>query len=366
MKACLRFCIAFFMVSLLLPVRAVFSEEKPSIRIVSPEKNSTVSSRITLQFSVENFTLTTRAEEDGKSGVINVYVNGAFFENFATSSAQITLPRQGTHFIEAELVKTSRESFVPRIVDTMYVSVVKQTPHLRISNIAKDQTIYESRPTLEIPTANFDFREGYYQVFVDGVVDGDSKLLENVESYPLLNNLTEGKHTLKLALYSSNGKPVLPVVEYTLPFIYTNNKPEILRVDLPKEVAIGEAVPFKVELNNFTLGKDGLLSIVDGQGKVMLFETSEGEIKGLSSGANKLSFTLYDVKGRPLFAEAPSEKVVLVKDGLETPGSGSAQNGIFTLPQDGAQPQWMFISLAFVEACAILTFAILLFKKHKH
>jgi hypothetical protein len=366
MKACLRFCIAFLLVFSLLPVRTVFSEEKPSIRIVSPEKDSTVPARIHLQFSIENFTPTTRAEEDGKSGVVNIYVNGAFFENFASSSAQITLPRQGTHFVEAELVKTSRESFVPRIVDTMYINVLKETPYLRVANISRDQTIYQANPTIEVDVVHFDPREGYYQVFVDGVVDGDSRQLENPGRYTLVNQLTEGKHILKLALYSLNGRPISPVVEYSVPFIYTAKKPEIRGIELPKEIVFGEGAPFKVELNNFTLGVDGLLSVVDGQGKVTLFETREGEIKGLPAGVNKLSFTLYDLRGRPLFAEAPFEKVVLVKDGLEAPGEGSAQNGIFTLPQDGAQPQWMFIALAFVEACAILTFAILLFKKHKH
>jgi hypothetical protein len=361
----------YFVLSLLLASVILFpgavNAERSSITIVSPEKDSIIQTKTTFQFSVDNFKLTTRPEESSASGVINIYVDGAFFTNTATNSASLYIPRQGTHYIEAELVKVSRESLVPKIVDTMYIHVGKKSPYLRINNITKDQVVYESKPVLMVDRENLENSTNYYQVFVDGKVDGNSKELTDPDKYTLNTSLEPGKHTVKLALYSEDDRPVTPVVETSTVFSYSTDSPRLLSVELPKESASGADIPFKAQLENFVPGQDGYLAVIESGGSPMLLETSSGVLKSLKKGKHTVAFTLYDMNGRILFTDPPIEKVIEVKDLNEankTAGS-DVPSGVFTTGQDGDHPRWLFIGLAVLEGLAIITFAMLLFKRDR-
>lgn len=351
----------------LFSVRTAFAQTtKPSISIVSPEKNAVVPARSTLHFSIENFNLTAKPLESSSSGVISLYVDGAFFETFASSSAQIYIPRSGTHYVEAELVNVNRTSFTPRILDTAYLNVQKKTPYIRVLNLKQDGVVFDSHPTLQMELMNIEKGKQYYKVFVDGVLDGSSKDSEDPTNYTLSNELIPDSHALKIALYNENDSPVYPVVEVSLNFNYSLKKPRIKSIDLPKQVSLTEKIPFTVEFENFNPGKDGKLGVVNGNGAVSFYSEATGELNNLKPGANKISFALYDNSGVQIVADPPQEKIITVESAATINNQNKAFfTGLFTTAEDQRQPRWVFIGLAGIEAIAIIVFAVLLFKRGK-
>ncbi|MDQ3239726.1 MAG: hypothetical protein M3P33_04335 [bacterium] len=350
-------------VVLIAPSSAVAAPAQ--LRIVSPEKDSIISSKMNLEFQTSDFNLTAKPETSSNSGVIQIYVDDSFYTNTATNSAILTIPKQGTHFIETELVSVARNSFVPRILDSMYVNVGKRTPHVRFTNLMKDQTLFSSMPTLNFDVVNLENLEYYYLIYVDNELDGNTKEKRGATSYTLARPLSEGKHDIKIVIYDNLDKPILPATQASTSIVYSSKVPKLLSVELPKTAIIGVEIDFKAVIEDFKLGQDGYLAAVVGGLETKYFDNESGKLSGLELGLNKVSFTLYDKKGRLLFSEAPVEKVIEIKNIKDVDSSKFGSSGVFTTPQDGGQPNWIFIGLAIVEAIAIITFATLLFKKEK-
>ncbi|MDQ3098664.1 MAG: hypothetical protein M3Q44_02875 [bacterium] len=341
----------------------------PAISILSPLKDSVVTSRINLVFAVTAFELTARPIESSSAGVISIYVDGKFFTNTASSSASISIPKTGTHLIEAELTRVDRTPFIPRASDSMYIHVQKKTPFLMIPSFRPDTKIYSATPTFKVThlPASFEDKSGYYQVFIDGEVDGNSKDLPDPSSYIVNTPLIEGKHSLRLALYTENARPYLPTVEYQIPFTYSAIKPIIDEVKISRTIAVEQEVPFELILSHFEPGKDGYIDVL-AEGVHYYLSSSKAVFPRLSAGNQKISYTLLDKNGYALIPPVSTEMVVSVI--ANSVNSNSVNSllapGIFSMNENGSQPRWGFLILGVIEALAIIVFGILLLKHERH
>ncbi len=339
----------------------------PSISVVSPQKDSIVSSKFTLEMEVSNYLLTAKPVEEYQAGVIAVYVDGKFFTNTASTSATLTIPRVGTHYVEVELTHVDRSPFVPRIADSFTIHVQKKSPLLQVLDFRPDSTVYTATPTFPIlyEYASFEENSGYYQVFVDGEVDGTSKDLADPTRYTLNTPLTEGKHSLRVALYNANDRPVVPTVDFQVPFIYSQNKPVIENVTLPRNTEMNKEVPFEVVLSGFTPGKDGYIDVF-AEGVHYYVTEPQSRLPRLSGGNQKVTFTLLDKNGFVLKPSVSVEKIVSVQaQKTESGPSALIPGGIFTTAEDGQQPRWGFLILGAIEAVAIVVFGVLLLRHER-
>jgi predicted DNA-binding protein (MmcQ/YjbR family) len=323
---------------------------------------------VQLQFAVENFTLTPQPTGDERSGVIAVYVDGKFFENFATTSAQITLPRRGTHFIEAELTHIDRSPFVPRTTDSLYLSVTQKTPYILIKNQRSEMTVYTDQPKFDIAfdPATFENTANYIKVFVDGEVDGSTEESGINTSYTFVNPVTPGKHSVRFVLYKKNGAPYSPVVDSTFTLNYNNNRPDITTVTMPETVNLGSDVPFQAAIRNFAPGKDGYL-MVSLPNHTHYLTSPDSTITPDFQGTQKILFRLVDKNGFMLYPDVYTEKVVRAS-GAGGQGQNSSNfipTGLFTTAQDGALPRINLLILATIEAIAIIVFGVFLVRRHK-
>jgi hypothetical protein len=346
------------------------SEKSPRIELQTPQKDSVVTSKFPIAFAVENFTLTAQPEGDERAGVVSLFVDGKFFENFASSSAQISIPKKGTHLIEVELTHVDRTPFVPRIADSMYVYVQSKTPYITVKNMRNEMTVYTDQPQFEIDfePAVFEDTTSFIKVFVDGEVDGSTKDTGINTSYRFSNPLEVGTHSVRFVLFRENGKAYTPSVESSFSLKYSDKRPDISDVAIPERITVGASVPFKAKLENFTLGKDGYLFLRAGN-KNYIFSTPEAQFVPTFQGAQKVSFQLLDKNGHFLNPPVSTEKVVQVSNASSLNDKSGASKfippGIFTTAQDGGVPHVNLLVLAGIEAVAIIAFGIFLVKKQK-
>lgn len=341
------------------------SKNTPQLSVLSPVSDSVTNSRVELQFAVSNFTLTTRPNEDKNAGVIALYLDDKFYNNVASTSAIVQLPRIGTHKIEAELVHTNRQPVLPRVSQSVYLHNQRKTPHISFSNLKNGATIYAARPLIEVDLRreSYEDQNTYYQVFVDGVVDGDSLESEDPKKYVLQNELKPGKHTLRVALYNENGKPYSPVVDSSIALTYAESVPSISALKMSDVVKDGEAVAFEASFDNFTVPENGYLVVSEGDSSLS-FSASSGVLDNLSQGEHAFTFELVDLNGLPLVPPVIAEKVVQVGGQTDNTAPVKQARGIFETGESGI-PRWGWVGFAGVQALVILVFGLVLISKHK-
>ncbi len=342
--------------------------QSPQITVVSPEKDTVVATKFNLEMKVTNFELTAKPIESPTVGVVAIYVDGKFFTNSASNSAQLTIPKAGTHHIEVELTHVDRSPIVPRVADSFYIHVQKKTPYLQVKDLRAEGFLYVDKPTLAIDyiPASFEDKSKYYQVFIDGEVDGTSKDLEDTSKYTINNALTAGKHSLRLALYSDNDRPYTPTVEYQVPFNYSADRPTIEEIVMEQQIDSSQPLHFEVMATNFMIGKDGYVDVF-AEGVHHYLSQASGDLPHLSVGNQKVAFTLYDRNGYLLNPNTSIQKIVSVTGAKNNTKSINSflPSGTFFAPSDGSGPRWGFIMLGAIEAIAIIVFGILLLKHEK-
>ncbi len=335
------------------------------LSIVAPAEESVTSFRVDLKFAVSDFTLTARPEEASNSGVIAVYLDGKFYTHVATDSAVVQLPRLGTHKIEAELVGINREPIVPRVSSHVYVHYQKKTPYLQLTNVRTGATIYSDTPTfaLDFRKEQFEDQSTYYQVFIDGVVDGDSQELTTPAMYTVKQALTPGRHTVRVALYTENGRPYSPVIETLSSFTYVEDVPTIASVSLPDTIVPGETVAFSTALQDFRVPEDGYL-VAKTRDRVWKISSESGELVGMNKGNTSIEFALVDRNGFGLVPAVRAEKTVVYEElAANVPEAGSL-SGFFMTGAEGNAPRWGLLAIGVIQAVVILIFGVVLTTRH--
>jgi hypothetical protein len=361
-----RFAILFLSMFFVFVVKVDASTLNPSIKIVVPEPDSVVANTFKVNFAIENFKLTTQPTAEEGAGLIAVYVDGKFFTNTASTSAQLYIPRAGTHYIEAELTHVNRDSVVPRVSDTRYVYVQKKSPYLRVKNIVQGSTIATDSPVLDIDFVQnaYEDQDTYYQVFVDGVVDGDSKLLDSPEKYSLKTPLSEGKHSLRLVLYDAKGYVYKPTVDTQISFSYSSDSASILAASFPDDPIDFGLLPFDLSIENFTVGKDGYVLAEYGDTS-QIFATSSGTLRDVPPGSGSVRFSLLGRDGRAFVPD--------ISKSVDLPELSSVPNqnsrgvfegiGVFDFNQ-GVSWRPGLLVVAFFEAIGIILLATYLAHRH--
>jgi len=352
---------------LIFTYRADAETLSPSLRIITPDDEIVVGNTVKLEFDVKNFELTGLPIKKENAGVIGIYVDGKFFTNSASTSAQLYIPRVGTHFIEAELNYVNRDSVVPRVSDSKYLHIQKKSPYLRVKNLHQSETVYIDKPTIAIDQIQnvYEDLESYYQVFLDGQVDGDSKDSVDSNVYTIQKPLSVGSHSLRLVLYNPNGSAHLPTVDYQFNFNYSDKIPVISSVSIENatDETIDGSKNFSANLENFKIPSEGYLLLKYVQNE-SVFATMSGTIKA-PKGVDNISFSLLNRSGRELVPSVSKEVVVPVVTPLGNNHRVNTvlTNGIFEF-NEGVSVRFELLIAAFFEAVIIVLVAT--YMTHRH
>jgi len=366
------FMFVFSILLLLSFVPRVFAQESilnssnPSISIATPLDETVVAGRTLLQFSVENFELTPRPSNVRNQGVIAIYVDGKFYTNIASSSASVQFNKVGTHRVDAELVHTNRQLVLPRASDTIYLHNQKKLPFLSISNVRNGNTVYIPQPVLQITSRieQYEDQNTYYQVFVNGVLDGDSTQSDNKESYLLKSFLREGRNSVRIALYGENGKPYSPVIDHLVELFYQTEMPALKSVEIeprPSE----NSVNFELELIDFKVPENGFVLVKTGDREIS-YATASGTINDFGRGSNEITFTLVDINGFKLLPNISAKQSVSVGLQSEELTKTVIEQSVFTVGEAGSTTRNGLVGLALIQAIVILVFGSVLALRHSY
>ncbi|MFZ5479006.1 MAG: hypothetical protein ACOZNI_19705 [Myxococcota bacterium] len=188
---------------------------EPSVTIVAPADTSGVYGTTTLRWEVENFTLDGAGmglEDVEGRGHVHYYLDGVLQSESADTELPIALAT-GEHTLEVRLARNDHEEL--EYTDWVWVETLNPTITLTppwnaaaLPGSSADVEIAITEFEMDASEAVADFGEGYYAIYVDGV-------LTNIGTDPLVAPVTripEGPHTVRAELLHADGSPLVPPV----------------------------------------------------------------------------------------------------------------------------------------------------------
>ena len=226
----------------------------PAVSIVSPQPGQgAYGGQIAVTVAVDNFTLTSEAIGE-REGHLHVYLDGTWKGEFAEPAFTLAEVPSGEHTLEVRLATEDHTE----LGASASVEVPTRSPSVAITSPSDGAVLNGGSVPVALDLRDFTvaaehayaapaFGRGFYQVLVDGVETDFGADPAGTE----VGGLTEGAHTVTVALRTADGAPLDPPVEASVDVTVAPGSPTVAidRSDLVSPF-FSASIPVRVAATN--------------------------------------------------------------------------------------------------------------------